>query len=88
MLGQTLGGDKALSTLLTLIRFIMIYLLMILQVPNTRETYPTVTALEKAALGMSQQVFLQAARLLKSLSAPPAIVVTATLWAVVSEFVQ
>lgn len=30
MFGETLGGDKALSTLLTLIRLIMIYLLMIL----------------------------------------------------------
>lgn len=32
MFGQTLGGDKALSTLLTLIGLIMIHLLMILQV--------------------------------------------------------
>lgn len=53
MFSQTLGGDKALSTLLTLIRFIMIDLLMILQVSNSRKSYPTVTALEKAALGMS-----------------------------------
>ena len=88
MLGQTLGGDKALPTLFTLIRFIVIYLLMILQVPNTRETYPAVTALEEPALCVSEHVFLQAARLLKSLSALPTNVVTATLWAVVSEFVQ
>ncbi len=58
MFGETLGGDEALSTLLTLIRLIMIYLLMILQVTNSWKTYPTMTALEKAALGMSQQVFL------------------------------
>lgn len=58
MFSQTLGGDKALSTLLTLIRFIMIDLLMILQVSDSRKTDPTVTALEKAALGMSQQMFL------------------------------
>lgn len=35
MFGQTLGGDEALSTLLTLMRLIMIYLLMILQVTNS-----------------------------------------------------
>lgn len=35
MFGQTLGGDKALSTLLTLIRLVMIYLLMILQVTDS-----------------------------------------------------
>lgn len=34
MFGETLGGDKALPTLLTLIRFIMVYLLVILQVSN------------------------------------------------------
>lgn len=53
MFGQTLGGDKALSTLLALIRLIVIYLLMILQVTNSGETYATVTALEKAALDVS-----------------------------------
>lgn len=35
MFGQTLGGDKALAALLTLIRLIMIYLLVILQVTNS-----------------------------------------------------
>lgn len=52
MFGQTLRGDKAFSTLLTLIRLIMIHLLMILQVTNSRKTYPTMAALEKAALDM------------------------------------
>lgn len=46
------------------------------------------TALEKAALDVSQQVFLQTAGLLKTLSAVSTIVATATFWAVVSEFVQ
>lgn len=53
MFGETLGGDKALSTLLTLIRLIMIYLLMILEIANSRKTYPTMAALEKATLDVS-----------------------------------
>lgn len=35
MFGQTLGGDEALPTLLTLIRLVMIYLLVILQVTDS-----------------------------------------------------
>lgn len=35
MFGETFGGDEALATLLTLIRFVMIYLLMIFKVSNS-----------------------------------------------------
>lgn len=45
-------------------------------------------ALEKAALGVSQQVLLEAVGLLERLPTLPAVVVTATFWAVVPEFVQ
>lgn len=45
-------------------------------------------ALEEAALHVSEQVLFQAAGLLKAFPAVPAVVVAATLWAVVPEFVQ
>lgn len=61
VLGETLGGDEALPALLALVRFVVIYLLMVLKVADARETEPTVAALEEAALGVSQQVFLQGA---------------------------
>lgn len=88
VLGETLGGDEALPALLALVRFVVIYLLMVLQVADAREAEPTVAALEEAALGVSQQVFLQGAGLLESLATLFTVVAAATLWAVVSEFVQ
>lgn len=45
-------------------------------------------ALEKAALRVSEQVFLQAVGLLERLPTLATAVVTATFWAIVPEFVQ
>lgn len=88
MLGETLGGDEALPALLALVRFIVIYLLMVLEVANAREAGSAVAALEEAALGVSQQMFFQAAGLLESLTALLTVIAATSLRAVVSEFVQ
>ena len=45
-------------------------------------------ALKEAALDVSQQVLLQAARLRETLPALPTVEVTAPFWAAVPEFVQ
>lgn len=58
VLRQTLGGDKALPTLLTLVGFIVIDLLMILQVTDTCKAFATMAALEKTVLDMSKQMLL------------------------------
>lgn len=88
MLHQTLGGDEALAALFALVGLVVIHLLVILQIADAGEAFAAMAALEQAARDVSEEVFLQAARLLERLSAVAAIVGAPPLRAVVSEFVQ
>ena len=73
MFRQTFSGNEAPATLAALIGFVMIDPLVVLQLTNSRETLPTMTALEETILGMSEQVVPQVTCPFEALS---------TMWAV------
>lgn len=85
---QTLRGDEAFPTLLTFIGLVMVYLLMILEVPYPREARATVATLEKPALDVSEEVVLQTAGLLKTLPTLSTVMASTSFGTTMSELFQ